>query len=100
MTVSEWLASALGDGAEILPLIAAVAPGGGQIVDSARVSPKRPAYLKAIVPDEWVLRLRGGDSSKEGSFFLVHVPARSVPEDGMMPELEVTRPNDGAGVED
>ncbi len=29
------------------------------VLDSARQNPKRPAYLKLAVPDEWVKSLRG-----------------------------------------
>ena len=29
------------------------------LLDSARQKPKRPAYLKLAVPDEWVKSLRG-----------------------------------------
>lgn len=43
------------------------------VIESARQNPKRPAYVKVAVPDEWVKSLRG---SREGTarFLLVEVP--------------------------
>lgn len=43
------------------------------VMESARSNPKRPAYVKLAVPDEWIKALRGpreGDSR----YLLVEVP--------------------------
>jgi len=43
------------------------------VIESARQNPKRPAYVKLAVPDEWVKALRG--PKKGGNLmFLVEVP--------------------------
>ena len=43
------------------------------VLESARSNPKRPAYVKLAVPDEWVKALRG---PREGTsrYLLVEVP--------------------------
>ncbi len=43
------------------------------VLESARQNPKRPAYVKLAVPDEWVKALRG---TREGQsrWLLVEVP--------------------------
>lgn len=46
---------------------------GELVLESARANPKRPAYVKLAVPDEWVKALRG---PREGTsrYLLVEVP--------------------------
>lgn len=43
------------------------------VIESARQNPKRPAYVKVAVPDEWVKSLRG---PRDGAnrYLLVEVP--------------------------
>ncbi len=43
------------------------------VIESARKNPKRPAYVKLAVPDEWIKALRG---PREGAqrLMLVEVP--------------------------
>lgn len=43
------------------------------VIESARQNPKRPAYVKLAVPDEWVKALRGSRKG-ENRWLLVEVP--------------------------
>ena len=43
------------------------------VMESARQNPKRPAYVKLAVPDEWVKALRGPREG-ESLLLLVEVP--------------------------
>lgn len=51
------------DGVEVLPL---------WCMDTARINDKRPAYVQAVVPDEWVKNLTGTD--EQDVYLLVKVP--------------------------
>lgn len=48
------------------------------VVESARQNPKRPAYVKIMVPDEWVKALRG--PTKGGNLLLLVEVPREVEE--------------------
>lgn len=43
------------------------------LIDSARQNPKRPAYLKMAVPDEWVKAIRGSREAND-LLLVVRVP--------------------------
>lgn len=43
------------------------------VIESARQNPKRPAYVKVAVPDEWVKALRGPRQGRN-RWLLVEVP--------------------------
>lgn len=43
------------------------------VIESARQNPKRPAYVKVAVPDEWVKALRGPRQGRN-RWMLVEVP--------------------------
>ncbi len=43
------------------------------VIESARENPKRPAYVKLAVPDDWVKALRGPRES-DNRWLLVEVP--------------------------
>lgn len=90
---TDWayqIATAVAAGkASIIPLVAAVAPGDNvaAVEDVVRQSRKRPAMLKAIIPDEWVVALRGDGGKRTADFWIVKipaVPAQIVPDGGKM----------------
>lgn len=83
--------------ASIIPLVAAVAPGDNvaAVEDVVRQSRKRPAMLKAIIPDEWVVPLRGDGGKRTSDFWLVRIPAQTVPDGGKMDAQEGPLPHAG-----